>query len=532
MSTIIRSMRQLFDSFFQSIIQLGILYTASVLSHPTVQQAMADAIVLGLAGFLRDPHLEDHLEIMHETLARKSEERARSIGKEFPKVMGQFIQGMFEKEEQAKKKQQLAEEEEAAAAKKKAEEEKQPKEKLASSVGKYWQGIFDKSDKSSEHKNDKKEGSDKTGDDTTKPSKQQLTGRPRIRGESYDTVESFAASFQSKEKEHEEEDLGMEMAPIPITSETASVAHKDDDEVRAAARELSPLIPELPSVPPGETIPPPNSSFCSDLNTPTSAAIVKSTGTTPPTEVADHSPQQQQQHAAAEFPNVVGKFISQIFDKNKQHDNNSSSGKSGSPVTPDSMCSPADREERSPSTSHNRHPQQQPQLRPPAPSRHNSETFAQRTITSDQVASSPTGGGGDFGKFIQHIFDKKQAPRPSHSSPVDSEETSASILATKSPMVAEQAQVLDVAAIGWSGEPVVHISDQTKLLPTPVSQSPQPHRGVQAASSDSALALPTLTPKPIDTSGIHSHPNASGKSATEELPEKPFVRTRRSSLGD
>ena len=70
-------------------------FLASILSHEAVQTAGANMMVRAMNEFLRQPDLNDHVRCMSETMAKHQQDYARSAGEDFPKLAGQFIQGML-----------------------------------------------------------------------------------------------------------------------------------------------------------------------------------------------------------------------------------------------------------------------------------------------------------------------------------------------------------------------------------------------------------------------------------------------------
>lgn len=68
---------------------------AAVLRHEAVQAAGATMMVRAMNDFLRQPDLNEHVRVMSETMSKNQEDYARSAGQDFPKLAGQFIQGML-----------------------------------------------------------------------------------------------------------------------------------------------------------------------------------------------------------------------------------------------------------------------------------------------------------------------------------------------------------------------------------------------------------------------------------------------------
>jgi hypothetical protein len=94
-------------------------FIAMVLNHPAVQDAGASTIVAGMKQLCHEDDLDEHVEAMSETLSRHMERDARNLGKDFPKLWGQFVKGLMTSNDKDKKQR----EEE-----KKLEEEKKPQE--------------------------------------------------------------------------------------------------------------------------------------------------------------------------------------------------------------------------------------------------------------------------------------------------------------------------------------------------------------------------------------------------------------------
>jgi len=78
---------------FTWLVNLVASFTAAVLSHPSVQQAAASVVVMGMNNFLRQEDLDVHLETMEATLARKQKGIVRKAGEEFPSLFRTFIKG-------------------------------------------------------------------------------------------------------------------------------------------------------------------------------------------------------------------------------------------------------------------------------------------------------------------------------------------------------------------------------------------------------------------------------------------------------
>jgi len=79
--------------------ELTLQATASMvvqlLNIPAVQQAVAASVAEGMNCFLRQPNLEEHLLQMADTMSRTQPELARQQGRDFPVLVGNFLQGML-----------------------------------------------------------------------------------------------------------------------------------------------------------------------------------------------------------------------------------------------------------------------------------------------------------------------------------------------------------------------------------------------------------------------------------------------------
>ena len=89
--------------FVRTWVHLMASFLAAILSHEDVQDAGSRMMVRAMNEFLRQPDLNEHVRAMSETMAKNQEDYARSAGQDFPKLAGQFIQGMLspKKESQA-----------------------------------------------------------------------------------------------------------------------------------------------------------------------------------------------------------------------------------------------------------------------------------------------------------------------------------------------------------------------------------------------------------------------------------------------
>jgi hypothetical protein len=70
-------------------------FVAAVLEHEAVQAAGVRTMVRAMNEFLTQPDLHQHVRAMSETMAKNQDHFARSAGQDFPKLAGQFIQGLL-----------------------------------------------------------------------------------------------------------------------------------------------------------------------------------------------------------------------------------------------------------------------------------------------------------------------------------------------------------------------------------------------------------------------------------------------------
>jgi hypothetical protein len=68
---------------------------AAVLTHPSVNAALADTVADGMNVFIRREDFAENFRIMGEAATQHQPELARKSGEEFPKVIGSFIQGVL-----------------------------------------------------------------------------------------------------------------------------------------------------------------------------------------------------------------------------------------------------------------------------------------------------------------------------------------------------------------------------------------------------------------------------------------------------
>jgi hypothetical protein len=91
---------------WQGVVRLIASGVAAVLSDERVQTAAAGTMVRAMNEFLCQPNLNDHVRTMSESLAKNQEDYARSAGQDFPKLAGQFIQGLLSPKQQQQQQQQ------------------------------------------------------------------------------------------------------------------------------------------------------------------------------------------------------------------------------------------------------------------------------------------------------------------------------------------------------------------------------------------------------------------------------------------
>jgi len=66
-----------------------------LLAVEAVQTAVSGVIAEGMNAFLRQPNLEEHLLQMADTMSKTQPELARQQGRDFPVIVGNFLQGML-----------------------------------------------------------------------------------------------------------------------------------------------------------------------------------------------------------------------------------------------------------------------------------------------------------------------------------------------------------------------------------------------------------------------------------------------------
>lgn len=94
-SCALKMLGRLVNLIFDCFVNATATFVSTVLEHPSVKKAGAAIIVQGMNDFLLQPDLDKHVLVMSETISRNQAELARKQGKDFPKVVGSFIQGMF-----------------------------------------------------------------------------------------------------------------------------------------------------------------------------------------------------------------------------------------------------------------------------------------------------------------------------------------------------------------------------------------------------------------------------------------------------
>lgn len=110
------------NRLFDAAVYAVATFTAAVLNSPAVQNAVARAIVLSMKMICHEPDLDEHLQAVSETLSQNVEREAKRAGKDFPRVVGSFVKGVFTPDpprgsnEAANKSQQLSSKANAAAA--------------------------------------------------------------------------------------------------------------------------------------------------------------------------------------------------------------------------------------------------------------------------------------------------------------------------------------------------------------------------------------------------------------------------------
>lgn len=79
----------------RGVVHLVASFVAAVLEHEAVQAAGVRTMVRAMNEFLTQPDLHQHVRAMSETMAKNQDHFARSAGQDFPKLAGQFFQGLL-----------------------------------------------------------------------------------------------------------------------------------------------------------------------------------------------------------------------------------------------------------------------------------------------------------------------------------------------------------------------------------------------------------------------------------------------------
>lgn len=87
---------RLFRLVLDAAVELTATFVGGVLEHHRVKAAAAALIAAGLQAFLEDPQLDEHVRSMTSTLSRNQPAMARLQGQELPRIVGSFLQGVFE----------------------------------------------------------------------------------------------------------------------------------------------------------------------------------------------------------------------------------------------------------------------------------------------------------------------------------------------------------------------------------------------------------------------------------------------------
>ena len=77
------------------LVQAAAYILTELLRIESVQQALAETITAGMNCFLRQPNMEEHLLQLADTMSRTQPELARKQGRDFPVLVGNFLQGML-----------------------------------------------------------------------------------------------------------------------------------------------------------------------------------------------------------------------------------------------------------------------------------------------------------------------------------------------------------------------------------------------------------------------------------------------------
>ena len=77
------------------MVQATAYFMTELLSIESVQHVLAQTITAGMNCFLRQPNMEEHLLQLADTVSRTQPELARKQGRDFPVLVGNFLQGML-----------------------------------------------------------------------------------------------------------------------------------------------------------------------------------------------------------------------------------------------------------------------------------------------------------------------------------------------------------------------------------------------------------------------------------------------------
>jgi hypothetical protein len=147
------------SKILELIVHLVATFIAMVLNHPAVQDAGASTIVAGMKKLCHEDDLDEHVEAMSETLSRHMERDARNLGKDFPKLWGQFVKGLMtsndkdKKQREEKEKKEEKEKEEKEQVTKKEQGENDSLLKLSASHSSSWSigGLLDRDSPKHDH---------------------------------------------------------------------------------------------------------------------------------------------------------------------------------------------------------------------------------------------------------------------------------------------------------------------------------------------------------------------------------------------
>lgn len=80
------------------VVQAMAYVLTELLNIESVQQVLAETITAGMNCFLRQPNMEEHLLQLADTMSRTQPELARKQGRDFPVLVGNFLQGMLSRD--------------------------------------------------------------------------------------------------------------------------------------------------------------------------------------------------------------------------------------------------------------------------------------------------------------------------------------------------------------------------------------------------------------------------------------------------